>query len=412
MSQIQISTRREFLTHGLGLVGVGATLPNFLIQTALPGPTALSDERILVVVQLSGGHDGLSAVVPYANDDYLRARKTTQIRPNEVIKINDEFGWHPNLKGFDKLLEDGSAAVVQGTGYPNANRSHFKSMDIWHYGDNSGKPASYGWLGKYCDSTFKDDLDPKLTIAVGTGKAPKAIYGNQHPGISFQRPSTYRYLGGKAKHLETMHRKLDQQALARDSNESLDFIAQTSINANVSSDEILQLADKSSANYPRSKLAESLKTVGALIKGGLNTRVYYVFHGGFDTHRGQRERHDRLMTEFGDAIAAFQKDLSDQGNADRVMTMAFSEFGRRLKENASQGTDHGKAGPMFLFGPNVKEGIHGTLPSLADDQLDKGDLKHNVDFRSVYATVLDKWLQTKSKPVLGQQFPHIDCIMS
>lgn len=411
MSRIHIATRRDFLTRGLGLIGVGATLPNFLVRTALAGPQAVSQERILVVIQLSGGHDGLSAVVPYANDDYARARKTTRIRPDEVIKIDDQFGWHPNLRGFADLLEQGSLAVVQGTGYPNPNRSHFKSMDIWHYANNSGDSSPYGWIGKYCDKAFANDSDPKLAIAIGSGRSPKAIQGRKHAGISFQRPESYRYLGGKAKQLEALHRKLDRQALARGTDHpNLDFIAQTSINANASSDEILRVAKSGDANYPSSKLATSLKTVAALIRGGLGTRVYYVFHGGFDTHRAQRDQHSRLMTELGDAVAAFQNDLSDQKNADRVLTMAFSEFGRRVKENGSQGTDHGKAGPMFLFGPNVNAGFHGTAPGLAAGELDQGDLKHTVDFRSVYASVLENWLLTSSRPVLGSEFPLIDCI--
>jgi uncharacterized protein (DUF1501 family) len=195
-------------------------------------------------------------------------------------------------------------------------------------------------------------------------------------------------------------------------NKSLALVAATTVAANASSDEILRLAarNKSGVPYPRGKLAAALQTVAALIAGGLSTRVYYVTIGGFDTHRTQRRRHDRLMTELDQSVSAFQKDLTKQGNAGRVLTMAFSEFGRRVKENASQGTDHGKAGPMFLFGPGVKAGIHGELPSLAAKDLDKGDLAWNTDFRSVYATVLEKWLNTESRPILGARYPLLDCL--
>ena len=411
---VQIATRREFLTQGLGLVGVGAALPNFLIQTALAGPKARSDESILVVVQLSGGHDGLSAVVPYSNDHYASNRQETRITANEVLKIDDEIGLHPNLAGFKDLLDQGAFAAVQGVGYPNANRSHFKSMDIWHSADNSGQAVSYGWLGRYCDHAFKGNRDAKLAIALGGNKSPRAIFGKEHPGIKFQRADLYRYQPeSKDPRLGTLYRKLNKMTQAKGSaNKNLEFVTGTTLNATSSSDEILKLAGKrtSEVTYPTGGLATSLQTVAALIAGGLSTRVYYVFQGGFDTHRGQRARHDQLMTELGGAIAAFQKDLAGQGNSERVLTMSFSEFGRRAKENGSQGTDHGKAGPMFLIGPGVKAGIHGELPSLADADLDRGDLKHTVDFRSVYATVLEKWLGCPSEPVLGADFPLVDCL--
>ncbi len=411
---VQIATRREFLTQGLGLVGVGAALPNFLIQTALAGPKARSDESILVVVQLSGGHDGLSAVVPYSNDHYANNRQETRITANEVLKIDDEIGLHPNLAGFKDLLDQGAFAAVQGVGYPNANRSHFKSMDIWHSADNSGQAVSYGWLGRYCDHAFKGNRDAKLAIALGGNKSPRAIFGKEHPGIKFQRADLYRYQPeSKDPRLGTLYRKLNKMTQAKGSaNKNLEFVTGTTLNATSSSDEILKLAGKrtSEVTYPTGGLATSLQTVAALIAGGLSTRVYYVFQGGFDTHRGQRARHDQLMTELGGAIAAFQKDLAGQGNSERVLTMSFSEFGRRAKENGSQGTDHGKAGPMFLIGPGVKAGIHGELPSLADADLDRGDLKHTVDFRSVYATVLEKWLGCPSEPVLGADFPLVDCL--
>jgi len=413
MSPIRIATRRDFLTRGLGLVGVGATLPNFLIRTALAGPTATRDEPILVVLQLSGGHDGLSALVPYSNDHYIRSRKTSRIRENEVLRIDDHYGWHPNLKGFDQLLNDGALAVVQGVGYPNPNRSHFKSMDIWHGGDNSGRTRSYGWIGRYCDVAFRNNRDPKMAIAVGADKAPLAIAGRDHAGISFKQFESYRYLRGRAEQLERLHRKLDANALASSSdNEVLNFVARTSVNASTSSDEIQSLVNRNQGgvSYPRSQLASGLKSIAAMIRGGLNTRVYYVFQKGYDTHRDQRGRHDRLMSDLGDALAAFQQDLAEQGNSQRVLTMAFSEFGRRVEENASGGTDHGKAGPMFLIGPSVDPGIHGQAPELAKQHLDAGDLKHTVDFRSVYATVLEKWLKTNSTKVLDAEFPLIDCI--
>ncbi|HJN12255.1 MAG: DUF1501 domain-containing protein [Pirellulaceae bacterium] len=420
MSRIKISTRRDFLNQGLGLVAVGAAAPSFLARSALAGPKAQSEEPILVVVQLSGGHDGLSAVVPYANDDYARNREQTRIPTDELLKVDDEIGFHPNLGGFKELFDQGSMAVVQAVGYPNPNRSHFRSMDIWHLANNAAltnstaTDISRGWLGKYCDVSFKHDNDPKLSLAVGTGKAPMAIQGREHPGLSFSRPDTYRYLGARNdKRRASAYRKLHEAKPAMAS-DSLQFVTRTAVDANASSDAIRELASqyKSSADYPRSRLAASLQTVASLIAGGLSTRVYYVLQGGYDTHAGQKARHDRLMTDLGDGVAAFQKDLAAQGNAERVLTLSFSEFGRRVKENWSQGTDHGTAGSLFLFGPGVKAGIHGEAPSLAEDDLDRGDLKHKIDFRSVYATVLEKWLGTQSQSVLDGEFPLLDCLQS
>jgi uncharacterized protein (DUF1501 family) len=414
MSDCWIATRREFLTRGLGLIGVATTVPSFLVRTALAGPDARSGESILVVLQLSGGHDGLSAVIPYGNDDYARNRTATRIKAEEVLKRNDELGLHPGLKGFQELLDQQALAVIQGVGYPNPNRSHFKSMDIWHSGDSSGKPVTSGWIGRYGDCIFPARRDAKLVLAVGSERAPRAIQGKEYVGLSIQRPEAYRYFPDQAApRLGRAYRKLNQlsvQEAAASSN--LEFIARTAVDANASSDAILKLAQQRSggATYPQSPLANSLRTVASLIAGGLSTRVYYVFQGGYDTHAGQRVRHDRLMTELGEAVRAFQKDLTQQGNSPRVLTMTFSEFGRRVRENGSQGTDHGTAGPMFLFGPGVQAGLHGKHPSLADADLDRGDLRFQVDFRSIYATVLEKWLGTPAEAILGQKYPLLTCV--
>ncbi len=414
MTNISITTRREFLVRGLGLVSVGAALPHFLVRTALAGPAAKGGESILVVLQLSGGHDGLSAVVPYRNDDYARNRNATRIGVNEVLKIDDTIGLHPGLTGLRDLLDQHALAVVQGVGYPNPNRSHFKSMDIWHSADNSGRPIQSGWIGRYGDQTLGGHGDPKRVLSIGSERAPQAIQGKEFSGLSLQRPEAYRYIAGQAApRLGEAYRKLNQlSAQEGSSNANRDFIARTALDADASSDTIQKLAQQrpGTASYPQTTLGASLRTVAALIAGGLSTRVYYVFHGGYDTHAGQRQRHDRLMTELSEAVAAFQKDLTQQGNAQRVLTMSFSEFGRRVRENGSQGTDHGTAGPMFLIGPGVLPGLHGEHPSLADADLDHGDLRFQLDFRRVYATVLEQWLGTTSVPILGQRYPLVNCL--
>jgi len=409
MPAIPIYTRRSFLSQGLGVIGVGAGIPTFLAQTSLAAAAPSGGDRALVVLQLSGGHDGLSAVVPYSNEHYQKARKATRIGESEVLRIDDEFGLHPNLKKCRELLEKGEFAALHGVGYPNPNRSHFKSMDIWHLGDNTARKYLQGWIGRYADQACRGDADPLVTLSVGGDKTPLAIQGAEHPGLSIRQPESFRYVA--ANQLGMAYRKLNREA-AQSKNEAVDFVSRTALDADECSETIQRLAARRQpkVSYPGTALGTSLKTVANLLAGGLKTRVYYVFHGGFDTHAGQRQRHDRLMLDLDQAVAAFHEDLGELKLSDRVVTMAFSEFGRRVQENFSQGTDHGVAGPMFLFGSAIKPGLHGRFPSLASEDLIAGDLKHTLDFRSVYATVLEKWLQAPSAPVLGSQFELVDCL--
>jgi uncharacterized protein (DUF1501 family) len=409
VKSIPIITRRDFLSQGLGIIGVGGAIPTFLLRSALAAPNAASDGRILVVLQLSGGHDGLSAVVPYRNEHYQKARPTTRISEQEVIKLDDDFGLHPNLKNCRELLDKGQFAILHGVGYPNPNRSHFKSMDIWHLADNTARAYTHGWIGRYVDRAYHGDPNPMLTLAVGGEKTPLAIQGADHPGLSIRQPESFRYAA--TAQIGESYQKLSRAAAGRQ-NANLDFVSRTAVAASDSSETIQRLATRRtpSVSYPRTPIGTSLQTVANLIAGGMKTRVYYVFHGGFDTHAGQRQRHDRLMLDLDQAVAAFQADLADLQAADRVLTAGFSEFGRRVQENFSQGTDHGVAGPMFLVGPGVKGGLHGQFPGLAPENLIAGDLKHTLDFRSVYATVLERWLATPSAPILGQKFELLDCL--
>ena len=409
MTSLSIVTRRHFLSQGLGIIGVGGAIPTFLLRSAVAAPRSPDDDRILVVLQLSGGHDGLSAVVPYRNEHYQKARPATRIGEQEVIRLDDDFGLHPNLKGCRDLLDQGQFAILHGVGYPNPNRSHFKSMDIWHLADNTSRRYTHGWVGRYADRAYAGDANPMLTLAVGGDKTPLAIQGADHPGLCIRQPENFRYVA--AAQMGESYRKLNR-SVAGSKNASLDFVSRTAVAADESSQTIQRLAARRQpdVDYPRTPIGTAMQTVANLIAGGMKTRVYYVFHGGFDTHAGQRQRHDRLMLDLDQAIAAFQSDLSDLKVQERVLTMAFSEFGRRVQENFSQGTDHGVAGPMFLVGPAVKPGLHGQFPSLASEDLISGDLKHTLDFRSVYATVLEKWLATPSEPILGERFATLDCL--
>lgn len=420
MYQMPISTRREWLTHGLGLVGLSSALPNFLIRTALAASDSSPAGRILVVLQMSGGNDGLSTVVPYGDDGYAQARRAARIEASEVVKLNELVGLHPNLRGFKELLDRGELAVVQGVGYPNPNQSHFASMDIWHTADpNFGtirgrKDGDSGWLGRYADQSASAAAGAPA-VAIGNAGDLRAIRGRVQTGLTMLSPGSYGF-----SRIPSDKAGADAYRALRDlppgrpgAAGNLDFVTQTVQTANATSARIRELvaAYKSPTQYPGSPLAASLRAVAALIGGGLGSRVYYVFQDGYDTHAGQRGRHDRLMTDLAESLTAFQQDLARAGCADRVLTMTFSEFGRRVRENGSQGTDHGTAGPMFLIGPGVAAGVHGAHPSLREDDLLAGrDLKFGIDFRSVYATLLEKWLGTPSTPVLYGQFPLIGCL--
>lgn len=419
MIPVRITTRREFVSCGLGIVGVGAALPNYLIRTALAGDDAEPDQRVLVVVQLSGGHDAMSALVPHGHPEYPKVRNATRIKDDEVIKINEELGLHPSLAGFKAMLDAGAFAALPGVGYPDSNLSHFHATDIWHTADVRGRlcpvgEGPYGWIGKACDVAY-EGAEPQRAIAVGTGSTPMALWGRRHQGVAFDSPEAFRYVGdrGDAKRGDVYRRLHELGAEASPALGELHFVTQTALAANACSQRIRELAlgYKPSLEYPGTALGRHLRTIAGLVVGGLSTRMYFTFHGGgFDTHVNQRPHHDNLMKELNDAIVTFYKDLEAQKQAHRVLTLTASEFGRTVKENGGQGTDHGAAAAMFLFG-RVKPGIHGAHPSLADVIAGGGDrLKESTDFRSVYATVLEKWLNVPSQSVLGQQYPLVDCI--
>jgi uncharacterized protein (DUF1501 family) len=387
------------------------------------------DGKILVVLQLSGGNDGLNTVIPYADDVYHRLRSNIAHDPKTVLKLDSYIGLHPNLQPLRELLDKDMMSIVQGVGYPNPNRSHFRSMDIWHTAQPDKEISTDGWLGRYFDNACPG-CDPKVGVAIGE-QLPLAMRGDHVMPLSFERPENFRYNGPDKEHykeLNTVSRndadllsapppvQIASAAGAKPSagiitpDQQLDYLTRTAMDAQLSSDAILNMTrgHQPSTGYPGNEFGQGLRTVAAMIKGGLPTRVYYVTLGGFDTHAGERGRHDQLMTQFAQGVSAFWKDLKEQGNHQRVLMMTFSEFGRRVASNASGGTDHGAAAPMFLFGPACKQAIVGKHPSLTD--LDQGDLKFGTDFRSVYATVLQNWLDTPSKPILGAQFPTLGMI--
>jgi len=438
-----LHTRRRFLRTSMLGAAASWTLPVFLEKTffaldavaadALTQTATGKDGTILVVLQMAGGNDGLNMVVPYADDIYYRSRPKLGLPADKVLKLNSYAGLNGKLTGLKALFDEGHLSVVQGVGYPNPNRSHFRSTEIWQTASDADRNESEGWLGRYFDNCCAG-ADPTVGVAIGE-EMPQAFAAKTPTGITFSQPEQFRWrpsekVEGRMSAEESFFRQLNgsgggEETLLTASEggsigaipgksktdlSTIDFLQRTALDAQLSSDKILSIARKYESNvpYPQGRLAASLSMIARMIAGGLPTRVYYVSQGGFDTHAGQVNAHERLMGELNDALSAFATDLKQQGNFDRVLLITFSEFGRRLVENANGGTDHGAAAPMFIVGGAVKPGLFGKYPSLSD--LDYGDLKFNTDFRSVYGTVLDKWLRAPSQVVLGRKFPALPII--
>ena len=440
--EIALQTRREFLRSTVLGSALSWTLPAFLADTfsalhaeaadkAIQAATG-RDSNILVVLQMAGGNDGLNTLAPYNNDYYHRARPRIGLAEKQVLRVNDELGLHADLAGLKDLYDSGQIAVIQGVGYPNPNRSHFRSTEIWQTACDSEKIEQRGWLGRYFDNTCSG-CDPTVAVSVGR-QMPLALAAKNPKLVSLDNPENYRFMPpGRGKGSEKTRavesfRKLNQpeeemtesagstiDALhgpIRHAGSPLDFLERTAMDAQISSEQIRAIAGRTEnhATYPASQLGNSLKLVAKLIGGSLPTRIFYVSQGGYDTHTNQTGAHERLLKDLGDSMKAFAEDMRGQGNAGRVLLMTFSEFGRRVAENASGGTDHGAAAPMFIMGEKVKAGLVGKYPSLAPGDLFQGDLKYTVDFRSVYATVLEGWLKTKSEPILGRRFPLLPIV--
>jgi uncharacterized protein (DUF1501 family) len=430
----ELKTRREFLRTGLLGGSLCWTMPAFLSRTmqslhaeadgALVQGVTGRDGNILVVLQLAGGNDGLNTVIPMGNDEYRKSRPTIGVPEASILKLDPHTGLHPSLSGLASAYQEGHLAVVQGVGYPNPNRSHFRSTEIWATAVDSNKSSNTGWIGRYFDNACSG-CDASVGIAMAS-QMPQALTASVPKGVLYQggggggKKKSKKGGGAKAEADGSMMMEEDDDAgqaggsigmLNGPGNlgklSALDFLERTEMDAKVSQQEIAQASGKAknSVPYPGTRLGQNFAMVSRLIAGGMPTRIYYLSLGGFDTHTQQAGAHERLLKEMGDAVAAFLSDLKAQGNLGRVSLMTFSEFGRRVKENASGGTDHGAAAPMFLAGGGIKSGLLGQMPSLAPQDLFDGDVKYNTDFRSVYATVLEKHLGVKSAGILRTQFP-------
>jgi uncharacterized protein (DUF1501 family) len=393
-----MSSRRGFLETVLqssALVALAPTVPAFLAATARAAAPE-RDGRVLVVIQLDGGNDGINTVVPYKDEGYARHRTVLRLAAEGLLKIDDSVGLHPSLAGAAKLLERGELAIVQGVGYPNPSRSHFRSMAVWHSARTDPEDhGGAGWLGRVGD----DRLAARAawsTCYVGEGEAPPALLGRRSVPTSLGRVEDFVLNGAPEA-----RRLLESDGAADD---LAAFVRRSTLDAYAAADRIAELVrpDRSSEAGSSSALGQRLATIVRLMKSGMGARVYYTRHGNFDTHADQLNTHARLLQELSSALVWFQDELAASGLAYRVVVLCVSEFGRRVAENDSKGTDHGTAGPVFLVGKSINGGLTGPTPSLMD--LEEGDLKMSVDFRRIYAAVLRDWLVLPASSALGGQF--------
>lgn len=401
-----MTTRRQFLQRAPALLALGALAPRVLLRAAESAPGR--DGRILVVIQLSGGNDGLNTVIPYRHEVYRASRPTLAIPAADVLRVNDELGLHPSLRGFAELLEQGRLAIVQGVGYPQPNRSHFESMDIWHTCQRKEQRHRDGWLGRYLEQRPQREAAEVPALHLGEEPQPLALAARSLRVPSVRSLDQFRL---EALDAERRNALTELANRPRQGNEDLlSFVQSSTTSALTVADRLTRMMDAlpPTSGSPPSELARKLGQAARLIASGLGTSIYYVALDGFDTHAEQGAAHAALLRQLGDAVSRFLADLTAHGQQDRVLVMCFSEFGRRVAENASAGTDHGAAAPMFLAGTAVRAGLIGPHPNLAD--LDEGDLKHHTDFRQVYACVLEQWLGCDSEPILGGRYAPVPAL--
>jgi len=396
--------RKEFIQLG-SLATASLMLPKFLKTLERDTILVPPGNKVVVILQLSGGNDGLNTVIPVRNDLYYKARPKLGIEKAKALLVTDEVGLHPALTGFKELYDDGSLGIMNGVGYPNPDRSHFRSMDIWQTGSESSQYITTGWVGRYLDAQCSGCDKPTQAIEIDDVLS-LAMKGEHIKGIAVKDP---RRLYGTAN--EKFFRDVLKNHNDEPGEQPVDYLYKTMAETLSSADYIFQQSKlhPSNAEYPKTDLGNSLKTIASLIYSDINTKVYYVSLGSFDTHVNQDAQQQRLFTEMNDAIKSFVKDLKDNNRFNDVMLFTFSEFGRRVEQNASGGTDHGTANNMFLISGGLKQkGLINTVPDLTD--LDDGDLKYKVDFKNVYATVLNKWLNADDQTILGRKFDYLNFI--
>jgi len=397
------TTRRDFLKTSV-LASSLLFVPKFLHALDRQGLAALRDAqgRRLVVVQLGGGNDGLNTVIPYRNDFYYKARPTLGIREaNGILTLDKDLGFNPAMTRLKGLYDQGQVAVLNSVGYPNPDRSHFRSMDIWQSGSAADQYVTTGWLGRYLDSSCPSCQVPYNGLEVDDTLS-LAMKGAARKGLALKNPEKF--------HQATQNRLLRQvsQEDAGAGGSEMDYLYKTLAETASSADYLYQTAKiyKSAIAYPSTEFGKNLKTTAELINSGIESRVFYVSLSGFDTHVRQQEQQGKLLGDLSEGLGAFAEDLQKSGQFENTLILVFSEFGRRVGQNASNGTDHGTANNVLLLGGGLqKKGILNDAPDLQN--LDQGDLRHQVDFRSIYATVLRDWLGADDKVILGSNFDRL-----
>lgn len=418
-------SRRIFIQDGFKVVSLGLAMPHIFtraVQAAgqeagrdtgvMRTPENASSDplanRTLIVVQMAGGNDGLNTVVPYADGLYYQNRKNVSVPEGEVLKLDDRFGLHPAMGGVKSLWDAGKVAIVHGVGYPNPSFSHFKSMDVWQTANPEGKVGE-GWLAKLVKGSVDRRGHPFAGFAA-SGTLPPALMSPDFPVPTVDNVNSFKLLPDPRYAIDAPARQNALVQLYGGYAGSSPFaqVLQSTQQGTLSSIDQLQKAHagyKPAVEYPKDGFGAGLKLLAETITGDLGVKVGYITIGGFDTHSNQKNQQARLLQSLSDGLKAFWDDLTAQGKADSVMVMSWSEFGRRVGENGSNGTDHGTATPQFIIGNGIKGGHWGDPVSLSD--LDKGNLRHTTDFRSVYGTVMDGWLGAPAEQLLGARFPSL-----
>ncbi|MBS1737499.1 MAG: DUF1501 domain-containing protein [Bacteroidetes bacterium] len=393
--------RKEFLQIG-SLATASLMMPKFL-KAFEKGHTVPPGNKVMVVLQFSGGNDGLNTVIPVRNDIYYKSRPKLGIEKDKALSLTDEVGINPALPFLKELYDDGSLGIMNNVGYPNPDRSHFRSMDIWQSASDSDKYVSTGWIGRYLDAQCAGCDKPTQALEIDDVLS-LALKGDNLKGLALKDPK---------KLFNTSNEKYfrDINASHHDEEETVEYLYKTLSETMSSADYIYEQSRRrpSSLTYPNTELGKNLKTISSLIMSDINTKIYYVSLGSFDTHVNQENQQKRLFTELNDAMSAFVKDLKANNRFQDVTVMTFSEFGRRVAQNASGGTDHGTANNMFFIGGGLKKkGLLNNMPDL--NNLNQGDLQYTIDFKSVYATLLHNWLEADDEKIMGKKYALMDFI--
>ncbi len=401
--------RNRFLLGAVSGLTIAANFDGFfataLASPALPNLPGGADDRVLLVINLQGGNDGLNTVVPHGMPEYYQYRPSLGVAPNEVLRIDERIGLNPALAALKAMYDKGQVAIVQGAGYPNPDHSHFRSTEIWQTAVPD-RYATTGWLGRYLDAANLPSNNLFNAVAVSP-VLPEALIAERVDVPAIDALRGYGLTSDRNKSERGAFAAFASDTRAPFSSPYLPMVAMIEDHAERGAAELPNLVAgyTTSATYPATPLGRSLALAAQIIGSRLGTRVLYVQHGSFDTHVSQKATQDRLLKELSEGLAAFYADLAAHGNDQRTLTMTFSEFGRRVAENANRGTDHGEAAPMFLLGGGLRGGLYGEHPSLTN--LDGGDATYTVDFRSVYATVIEKWFGRPTSGVIAGSFPIV-----